>query len=154
MYNPEHHLHTMDIIREASKKIFDEYFNHFGFKEKDITSKFYSTDYEEVKFQKKSIQIFLNISKREAYEFAFRNTTWPEEKRVFICDFEAVFSDNLEMVRGFAADYILQASKFERYSVNWYYQYMKSDIEFILKYFPEVFSNSDLSRFERKLRIK
>ncbi len=148
MHNPEHHLHDIDIVGRVSSRIFIEYFVKLGFSEKIINNNRSQIGFVDLTYINSDIEIRNAISKYEAYQFAFRKLNWPPGKEIYISTFKFTFKENMEIVRGFTQKYRDEAASCEMYSAEWYYQFMKSDIEFILKFFPEVLIQGDLSRFE------
>lgn len=148
MYNPEHYLHDIRLVKIAVHRIFKSFLEKYGFSDKYSENYFLTADQEVLNYFCNNFEVRFYISNREAYSMAFRKLEWPFGKIRYIESFMGLLMDeNSKMPEDVKAIFKEKLS-IQRYTENWYFEHMKTDLEFIMKYFPEVFTNQDLHVFE------
>ncbi len=151
MYNPEHHLHDMQLIRTVMKKLVFNYLLKYGFSEGKSKTALKLIDYERISYSNEDLELEFGISKREGYEIILRKTTWPVGAERYIDSFKGLLENRITELREFAKPYYDKGDQIDKYSEDWYYNYMKYDLEFLIKFFPQVLENNDLGMFENDI---
>lgn len=143
MITKENYLHNLDLIKKSVLKIFENLKQNYGFVEYKGLSKYDMNDGVFLGIKKRNVILYCFISKREAYEFSVLE----EGKEKY--DSISIRSLFMKKFPPLSKESKIELEKKQLinlipYSFEYYYENMIWDINFLEKYYPEIFKNCSI----------
>jgi hypothetical protein len=104
--------------------------------------------YKTISIIKKSLIIYCFISAKEGFELNFKLNSWRDGRAIGVGKFYSQKYPNWNDLKQFI-DNSNNFSDNDMFSTEWYADFIKFQLNFIEEHFPTVFTEGDLSMFEK-----
>lgn len=139
MITEENKLHNIHLIKKVVDAVFMQLESNYQYTDckVEILKSIPSISYECI--QKNELIICILISTREAYEVFFLkkgNEAW--KKRSFGSFYFDIYKPFSEDDKAYLKSLNEESLKYEKYSFEWYYYFIQSEIKFMIEHHPKI----------------
>jgi hypothetical protein len=142
------YLHNIIIIEKAISKVISELKSKYLFNDSGYKYPNDSSDFKTIAIIKNNMIFYFWLSMKEGFELNIKLNTWNDGVSLGIGEFYSLFFKSWEDRKNYLSKHI-NVVNVEKYSIEWYDILIRFQISFIEQHFPTVFTEGDLSMFEK-----